>query len=128
MKRDEHIKHFQNVLLEAMATHEIEISYIDKNLALQRFRNIRWFSEKMYGVRLVIFTLTADAVLQARCRRLAFKVRQHSTCAACGATIPVKAVAAHVRSCRQKALSVVTRDHARKRRRGLTALSVLSFG
>ena len=101
VKRDSHVKWLQEVILDATASGLLQLTKMSQDVVMQRFRDIRWSSEKMYNIRLAAFALVACEVIESRERLASIRFHEFSTCSCCGLKLSYTHVAKHLRQCRQ---------------------------
>ena len=102
VKRDSHVKHLQDIITDCTAAGILQLSKTSQDIVMQRFKDIRWSSEKMYGIRLVVFALVAYEVIESRERASLFKYHEYSTCCGCGEKVFFRDLRVHLLACKQK--------------------------
>jgi hypothetical protein len=98
-KKDGHVALFQRVLHQAMQVQDVSVTHKAADEATRRFRDLRWFQEKVCGIRLVMFALIVNAMCECRVAREAFRQTlstDETTCPRCLQTYTVFTASKHL--------------------------------
>ena len=117
VKRDGHIKALHRVIYDVSRTDSLRLTKQSQDFILSRFRDIRWSSEKIYSIRLLVFVLVVCEVARARERAEQFNPVPLSTCTACGVTLSFREVQAHLIRCRSSMKDTMKKKESQALRR-----------
>lgn len=94
-RKDDHVRKFCDLLRDAREANELSLSTLAYEDVMEKFRSIRWHSEKISGVRLIMFALVMYGVMETR------KARGPATgvCPHCEVTFRRHEMSVHMRSC-----------------------------